>query len=81
VKNQNRVSKFKAISATFMVALFCGAMFLSPNLARAEGDDFGPTCYCDSEASGCWHDGDSGQKCSTKKECAGGKCLPKTDLL
>ncbi|MFT6217197.1 MAG: hypothetical protein ACJAS3_003617 [Roseivirga sp.] len=36
-----------------MVALFCGAMFLSPNLARAEGDElFAPTCYCDQEHSG-----------------------------
>lgn len=78
---KNQISIFKVASATLLIALFCGAMFLTPNLARAESEPIGPTCYCDQEVSGCWHDGDSGQECSKRKECAGGKCLPKTDTL
>ena len=34
IKNQ----KSKTMSATLLVALFCGTMFLSPNFVRAEED-------------------------------------------
>ncbi len=69
----------KSLRNLCVMLLFIASVSFGGSSVNAETEEyFGPTCYCDTEIAGCWHNGRGGMDCSKRKNCKGGKCLPKT---
>jgi hypothetical protein len=69
--------KKKTINVTIGAFVAVVALLASPLSFAQSIEGGGIQCYCDESVTGCFHDGDS-TKCSTKENCAGGKCDKKT---